>query len=516
MQVIDALLITLGLDSSKFQKGQKDVQDSLKKTKEGSNKVAKDMEADGKQAAQFFSKLRNEAIAFTAALVGANGVKNFVSHIVTGDAALGRFSKNVGMSADRLSAWEMIADRTGGSSDGMANSVKNMASQMQQLKLTGTNGMLPFLIQAGVNIAKFNAESTSMEDRLFMLGDAFKAMPDAKAQFLGGQMGFDEGTINVLKQGRSALQSLLIEQEKLGHSRQGDVDSALALAAAWDKLSQSAISLGRSILTQASPPLLKFMGLIESALDKAKAAVLGPAPGEPVPKPYMPRGVKNPAGLFDYPLKWWNSFNESSKNSTQRSRGNGLRPSIPTPSASASAPTSTAALFAQLETQWGLPAGLLDQVWRQESGRGKNKIGKLLKNGTRAMGDFQLTEDTAKDYGVKDRMSFTESAPAVAHILSDLLKHFKGDLPKALAGYNWGRGNVDKYGIDNLNPESSGFVRDIMAGGRFIPSAQGGRSSTTVHIDRIEINTQATDAGGIAKDIRPALRLSMQTDSGLN
>ncbi len=510
--IIDSLLITLGLDASKFNKGQKDVQESLKKTKEGSNKVAKDMEADGKQAAQFFSRLRNEAIALTAALVGANGVKNFVAHIVTGDAALGRFSKNVNMSADRLSAWEMIADRTGGSSDGMANSVKNMAAQMQQLKLTGTNGMLPFLIQAGVNIAKFNDESTSMEDRLFMLGDAFKAMPDAKAQFLGGQMGFDEGTINVLKQGRAALQGLLIEQEKLGHSRQGDVDSALALAAAWDKLSQSATSLGRSILTQASPPLLKFMGLIEGALAKAKAAVSGEAvPGTQAPKPYNPRGVKNAPGAFDPLVNWWESFSESSKHSSQRSRGNGLKSSVPSASASSTSPTSTAALFAQLEAQWGLPAGLLDQVWRQESGRGKNML-----SPKGAQGHFQVMPSTQRAYGLKDPNNLTESAGAAAHMLADLMKHYGGNLPMALAGYNWGSGNLDKNGMSRLPTETSGYIRSIMSGIGQGPMGAGGRSTTTVHVDRIEINTKATDAKGIAKDIRPALRLTMQADTGLN
>lgn len=47
--VIDALLITLGLDTSDFRKGQKDVSDDLKKQREDAKKTAKEMAEQGKR-----------------------------------------------------------------------------------------------------------------------------------------------------------------------------------------------------------------------------------------------------------------------------------------------------------------------------------------------------------------------------------------------------------------------------------------------------------------------------------
>lgn len=492
--VIDALLITLGLDSSKFQKGQKDAQNALKNTRESATKTAKDMEADGKKAAEFFSKLRNEAIALTAALVGANGIKSFVANMVTGDAALGRMSKNVGMSVESLSAWEQIAARSGGSADGMAGSIKNIAMQMAQLHTFGFNEFNKFLPQMGVNIAKFNDDSTTMEERILMLGDAFKSMGPARAHLIGGQMGFDEGTINVLMLGRTALEKLRVEQEKIGHATEESAKTALQLAAAWDKLAQSAEGLGRKLLQHLSPVLSSLLAGATRLIDLISGADTKPKTDEDKAKAAAPAAAAGAPGSPGSP----------SGKAPKLKRSGGK------------ATTNPQALFAQLEKQWGLPAGLLDQVWRQESGRGKNKIGKLLKDGTRAMGDFQFVPKTAAAYGVKDPMNFNESAPAAAHMLADLLKHFHGDLPKALAGYNWGVGNVDKYGIGNLNPETSGYVRDIMAGGRFGPVASGGGSTTTVHIDRIEVNTKGTDGKGIARDIGPAIRVTMQATSGMN
>lgn len=47
--VIDALLITLGLDTSDFRKGQKDVSDDLKKQREDAKKLPRKWRSRGKR-----------------------------------------------------------------------------------------------------------------------------------------------------------------------------------------------------------------------------------------------------------------------------------------------------------------------------------------------------------------------------------------------------------------------------------------------------------------------------------
>ena len=61
--VIDALVVTLGLDSSGFKKGQKETQDGLSKTRKEAEQTAKDMEAYGKRASSFFGSIRTELLA---------------------------------------------------------------------------------------------------------------------------------------------------------------------------------------------------------------------------------------------------------------------------------------------------------------------------------------------------------------------------------------------------------------------------------------------------------------------
>jgi hypothetical protein len=64
--IVDALVVTLGLDASRFTSGSKQASADLRKTKEDANAAAKQIEASGRQAAEFFKRLRNEAIALFA------------------------------------------------------------------------------------------------------------------------------------------------------------------------------------------------------------------------------------------------------------------------------------------------------------------------------------------------------------------------------------------------------------------------------------------------------------------
>jgi hypothetical protein len=108
-------------------------------------------------------------------------------------------------------------------------------------------------------------------------------------------------------------------------------------------------------------------------------------------------------------------------------------------------PGDARARLAALETQYGLPAGMLSGMWQTESGSGKALIGPKLKSGDQAIGDFQFTSAAWKDWGNGgDRFSFNDESGAAARDMASLMKKYKGDIRKALASYNWGSGNVDR------------------------------------------------------------------------
>ncbi len=128
----------------------------------------------------------------------------------------------------------------------------------------------------------------------------------------------------------------------------------------------------------------------------------------------------------------------------------------PTPSGVQVDDSSSSALFARLEQQYGLPAGLLDRIWATESGRGK-----YMKSPKGAQGHMGFMPDTAKEFGLKDPNDLGSSAEAAAKKYSGLLKMYGGDSRMAAAAYNWGQGNVARLGIDNAPRETKDYMDKV-------------------------------------------------------
>lgn len=139
--------------------------------------------------------------------------------------------------------------------------------------------------------------------------------------------------------------------------------------------------------------------------------------------------------------------------------------SQPSPVASTLPAGDTQALFSGLEQQYQLPSGLLDSVYQTESARGR-----FLTSPKGAQGPFQFMPATARQYGLQDPMDLRQSATAAAHMYSDLLRANGGDVTRALAAYNWGQGNLNRYGLGNAPGETRNYIDKVMAGMGGAPS----------------------------------------------
>jgi soluble lytic murein transglycosylase-like protein len=108
--------------------------------------------------------------------------------------------------------------------------------------------------------------------------------------------------------------------------------------------------------------------------------------------------------------------------------------------------------------KYGVDPRLIHAVILQES-----RYVSDAKSGVGAQGLMQLMPDTAKRFGCTDATDEQQNVEAGTHYLRSLLKHFDGDVTLALAGYNAGEGNVEKYKGVPPFPETEKYVRNITA-----------------------------------------------------
>ncbi|ELM8128691.1 lytic transglycosylase domain-containing protein [Escherichia coli] len=155
-------------------------------------------------------------------------------------------------------------------------------------------------------------------------------------------------------------------------------------------------------------------------------------------------------------------------------------------------------MFTNLEQLYRLPEGLLRSVAITESGGNQFAV-----SGAGAKGLFQFMDGTARDMGLRGNDVFDpeKAAQAAAKYLSQLLQANGGDLSKALASYNWGIGNVKRYGMGLMPQETRNYIPKVMS--NMPTSAPVIQQETNINIHGVS-------------DPREAARLTVDRQKGVN
>ena len=115
-------------------------------------------------------------------------------------------------------------------------------------------------------------------------------------------------------------------------------------------------------------------------------------------------------------------------------------------------------IYDKASITYGVPKDLLLAVTKAESEFDPNVTSK-----SGAMGLMQLMPETAAYFGVTDAYDPEQNVMAGANYLSQLLSKYNGNVTYAIAAYNAGSNNVDKY--DGVPPfeETKSYVDKILS-----------------------------------------------------
>ena len=267
--VIDSLIVTLGLDNKDFQQGMKDTEKGLSDTRKKTDRVGKQIAASGKDAAEFFGQMQRSAIKFFAVLTAGKGLINFTRDVVSTGANLSRLSKNLNISADTMHRWGKASELNGGSMEGFLGTLQNLGSQVTEIFMKGDSAITPYLRQLSVSVTDAAGKAKPLTDILADIADATeKAFPDRNQRYSYlKQMGFDEGTINLIAKGGKELRSTLAAQQ--GFS-QKDADAAYKAEQTWIKAQQRLEKITRELVIKVLPSLER---LAESFVKMAEVII---------------------------------------------------------------------------------------------------------------------------------------------------------------------------------------------------------------------------------------------------
>ncbi|MFH3259554.1 lytic transglycosylase domain-containing protein [Klebsiella aerogenes] len=621
--VIDALLITLGLDTSQFRKGQQEVSDDLKKQREDAKNTAKEMAEQGKKAASFFSSIKTELLALTGVTVTAGGLMSLVKNTTSSLMDLSIQSKALGMTARELDGFGKAAESAGSSFERITAALQGFQAAKQGSLFGDTSspifsGMRMLTALTGDTFDVYSKDAKSLA-RSYLESLRKVKDPNIRRQ-IGAMGGFDDATIQRNQEGR-----FLPDVDRLTKSSgitDASVKGAKEFTEAWVVLNQNLETTKNQFYTFLIPYVREFNGVllqlsnwmkshpdemrqkvesffgaIESGAKVADNAARSVGGWENAIKLLIGlkvatwvmgitkaftglfaltppawfvaasavgvgayQNISNAATKADHTDSLWESikqrwsaggwynnqqniqavspeqrkkdqdersFWESTKNllsqavnalispagaaSMQPNIVGGYQPNVPLNAQAARLGAKGKAFlqamageFGALEGKYGLPAGLLSSVAATESGGDPFAV-----SSKGAKGPFQFMDGTARDLGLKgmDVYDPHKSADAAARYLRYLLDATGGDLEKTLASYNWGLGNVQKKGMDNLPSETRNYVPKVMAGmrpgaGMAVDRAMPGQAGGVYNFYGTKITTQAQNVEQLTSDIK--------------
>ncbi len=255
-------------------KGEKAQVDAHKRTTSSVEKMAGAIVASNKKAPESFERVLRVGLTLLSVFAGAKSVEEFTRKVVSLDAALGRLGHNIGQTPDTLSSIGQAAQRMGGSFDGAVNGMKSLSDAFQDLRTTGTNGIMEPLARLQALSGKPITFGKDVHQNFLSIAEAMKAV-DAKdpalADRLGRQiLGGDESLVNLAKLGRSGVLAQEKDSRRHGVIDPKDAAAAQKLQSSFESLTQSVTDFGRKIVTAVAPALSDLVTWLDDIIDRNK------------------------------------------------------------------------------------------------------------------------------------------------------------------------------------------------------------------------------------------------------
>ena len=264
--VLDEFVLKFSLDPSTFTEGQRKFMESVRSSKEDIKKFGGEIESQEKKIFEVFGELKRAALGVAGLLIGGMGIKEFTSFITNMDAATARTARTMNISARELSNWQGAARQLGGTAQGITSVLSTLSNEMATFQLTGQWNPLGPLTQLGIGPAK------TITELMLKVADKLSTLNPATAKAFAAQLGAgDQDTVNLLINGRRALEELLEASDRAGHVTIESAEATKEYQRQLSLLEQNAEDVGRTLFVTLSPALIGVTSETRSFLELIRA-----------------------------------------------------------------------------------------------------------------------------------------------------------------------------------------------------------------------------------------------------
>ena len=259
--IVEQMLVELMLDTSKYTaQADKAVKTNkqLEKSLTDTEKASKETEKAQKKLGEETEKAANRFNLFETTLLRATGLEKWVNDVVDAEDAAKSLAANLGLSQDALTKWQNAAKNAGGEGKGIVGLFEKLNELTVKQQATGKKNAI--LESLGVDLVDTNGKARDLNKVVFELSENLRKLNRPHAYQVAKQLGMDDGTANLMMQGRNGIQQLM----KKPYTEAVKAEDEVA------KLIKS-VQNGIKIIGKFTAVLLGNTGLLKLANDAAKA-----------------------------------------------------------------------------------------------------------------------------------------------------------------------------------------------------------------------------------------------------
>ena len=212
MSVLDTFVLLFDADTSGLKKAEKEANDTLDEIE---NKIQETDDVTNELNDSFMDMVKGAGAAL-AAVLSVGVISSKVLDAANQAFEISQLSKALGENAAELDAWGAAIESNGGDAQTFFSSIEGFNERVQELSLVLENDLSPAMRELGVDFLDQQGKARGMLEILPDLAEAFERISPEKAQGLGARFGLDRDTILLLREGRGAVDDLVRQQKLLG------------------------------------------------------------------------------------------------------------------------------------------------------------------------------------------------------------------------------------------------------------------------------------------------------------
>ncbi len=268
--IIDAFLVTLGLDTTNFKKGVDEAEEGQKQTRESADKTAEHLKEKGKNAGEFFTELIAKAGEFLGIMMSVEALKSFAEGELEAEDAGVKLARMMDINVQELQGWQRAVQLEGGSAQDFNASLRQTTSNLALIAIHGPRAQMALRLFAGLGLHEADLKGKNAIQVFEMLSEKMKGMSGGTALGLGMRLGLSEGTIRLLMKGKEGVAELVEEEKRLGTYTEEQAGKAEEFNDTMENVKIQFAMVGKEVIHSLMPALQGFANILIAIGDWAK------------------------------------------------------------------------------------------------------------------------------------------------------------------------------------------------------------------------------------------------------